>query len=48
MSTEFNVSFFLGGNNTRSDDPDHHRRTSVSFVMVHHSDPPLHSPKDRF
>lgn len=48
IRTGFNISFFLGGNNTRPEDPDRHWRTSVSFVMVHHSDPPLHSSKNRF
>lgn len=34
ISTGFNISFFLGGNNTRPDNPDHHWPTSISFVMA--------------
>lgn len=48
ISTGFNISFFLGGNNTRPDNPDPHWPTSISFVMVRHSNPPLHSSKNRF
>lgn len=34
ISTGFNISFFLGGNNMRPDNPDRHWPTSVSFVMA--------------